>query len=119
MKQERTAIDCSKVFTMNETSSSVDGPPAEDLKLITELTDEDYDYAIKKSKKLKIVTTCIGEMGHFIPMLRLVDALEEAGHEVVMFTNKFNAEKVTKFARSSGIKAKLVFPDDITRDQLI
>ena len=58
-------------------------------------------------------------MGHFIPMCRLVDALEEAGHEVVMFTNKFNSEKVTKFARSNGIKARLMFPDSITRDQLI
>ena len=71
---------------------------------------------MQKSKNLKIVTTCIGEMGHFIPMTRLVDALEEAGHEVVMFTNKYNEEKATKFARNNGIKAKLVFPDNITRD---
>ena len=69
---------------------------------------------------MKIVTTCIGEMGHFIPLSRLVDALEEAGHEVVMMTNKFRQEKATNFARSQGLKCRLVFPDsNFTRDDLI
>lgn len=74
---------------------------------------------LKKSKKLNIVTTCIGELGHFIPMLRLVDALAARGHKVTMMTNKFNETKCGNVLKKSGAKANLVCPDNITRDELI
>ena len=114
--QERNGNTAKNGFTMSKNEAN---GPAENGKVSSHLTDADYDRAMAKVKKLKIVTMCMGEMGHWIPLTRLVDSLEEAGHEVVMFTNKFSAEKTTRFARNSGVKARIVYPDDITRDQLI
>ena len=37
---------------------------------------------IEQSKKLKIVAMALGEFGHLLPIIRIVAALEEAGHEV-------------------------------------
>ena len=85
----------------------------------TFMTQDSFDHLIRKSQKLHIATICLGEMGHFIPMSRLVDALEKKGHKVTMLTNKYKEERCRTFLDEAGLKADLVCPDNITRDQLI
>ena len=48
---------------------------------------------IEKSKKMKIAFIVLGEMGHLTPIVRLMDAVEEAGHETVLCTCGYAKEK--------------------------
>lgn len=66
---------------------------------------------IEKSKKLKIGIVVIGEMGHITPLIRLADALEEAGHETVFFTSLYAKEKAQRMMDQNGVKGKLITPD--------
>ena len=52
-------------------------------------------------------------MGHLTPMIRLMDALEEKGHETVLFIPLYAKEKATKMMELNGVKGKLVLPDNI------
>jgi UDP:flavonoid glycosyltransferase YjiC (YdhE family) len=51
---------------------------------------------IEASKKLRIVAIALGEMGHLLPVVRLVAALEASGHEVAaILTNGGARERAT------------------------
>lgn len=43
-------------------------------------------YLNKVKEGLNIVCMCFGEMGHAIPMMRFIEALEEAGHSVTLLS---------------------------------
>ena len=55
----------------------------------------------------------IGEMGHLTPIIRLMDALEEYGHQTVLFTMLHAKEKAEKMMGINGVKGKLVTPDNL------
>ena len=57
-----------------------------------------------QKKQLRIVCCAIAEMGHFIPMSHLADALMEAGHTVYFVTNEdsYNDHKSSKILTAIG-----------------
>ena len=57
----------------------------------------------------------LGEMGHFIPMVRIASALEEAGHTTVMISCNYSKTKAENIHKQNNIKGKIIFPDDISR----
>lgn len=70
---------------------------------------------IERSKNLKIAFIVFGEMGHFIPLARLANALEERGHSTVFLSASYGREKALKMMDQNGIKGKLITPDSFTR----
>jgi UDP-N-acetylglucosamine:LPS N-acetylglucosamine transferase len=71
---------------------------------------------IEKSKKLRIVSMAIGEMGHFFPIVRVTAALEKAGHEVLaVLTNGYAEEKARRTLEHHGVKAPLICPENYPR----
>ena len=54
-----------------------------------------------------------------MPMVNLADQLEDAGHTVTLFSNKYNEDKVKKIVQNYELQANLEFPDDVTRDQML
>ena len=59
---------------------------------------------MEEKKKLRIVCCSFGEMGHFIPMSHLADALMESGHEVFFVSNDdiYNDHKSSKILTAIG-----------------
>ena len=66
----------------------------------------------RKSKQLHLCLCAIGEMGHYIPIVRLASALELAGHKVTILGQHFAAEKCRKFCELNDIKGEVLFPDE-------
>ena len=64
---------------------------------------------------MKIALMAYGEMGHLIPLCRIAQALEKAGHTCHILTFGYVQEKLTGFKTSIGLKAELHFPSSITR----
>ena len=78
--------------------------------------DLDADKLIAQSKKLRIITTAVGEMGHFFPIVRITAALEKAGHEVIaVMTNGYAEEKAHQALKHHGVKAPLICVGDYSR----
>ena len=70
---------------------------------------------IEASKKLRIVAIALGEMGHLLPVVRLVAALEASGHEVAaILTNGGARERATAILTQMKVKAELICPDEFT-----
>ena len=51
-----------------------------------EMSDQTLEERIQKSKNLKIVMTCVPNMGHMTPSSHIAEALREAGHDVTMIS---------------------------------
>lgn len=82
----------------------------------TPTSGDDVEAIIGKSKKLRIVTMAMGEMGHFFPITRVTAALEKAGHEVLaVFTNGYAEEKARNVLEHHGVKAPLICPENHPR----
>ena len=65
---------------------------------------------LERSKNIRVVTICIGEAGHYTPILRIAAALERAGHEVLAcMTEGYAEERFKKAIDHHGIKAPAVF----------
>lgn len=55
---------------------------------------------------------CMGALGHFIPIVRIVAALEAKGHQVVAIsTNGYEEERFRKVMEHHGIQAELICPE--------
>ena len=53
------------------------------------ITAEQLSARFEKAKRLNIAVMSIAEMGHYIPMIHLAQALEKANHSVTIFTNAY------------------------------
>ena len=55
---------------------------------------------------------CMGALGHFVPIVRIVAALEKAGHEVLAISaNGYEEERFRKVMEHHGVKAPLLCPE--------
>ena len=72
----------------------------------------DITQRIEKSKKLHVAMVTFAELGHFIPMVRLADALVQAGHKVTLMTNNYFREKAQSLVAKAELKCQLLFPDE-------
>ena len=87
--------------------------------IINELSDEHLQVRVDTSKRLKIALITFGEIGHVMPMLRLTSYLEKAGHECTILSNKYKEQRVTEMLKQNELKSELIFPDNVTRDQML
>lgn len=55
--------------------------------------------------------TVVPQPGHFIPLIRLAEALEAAGHFVTFLTLHYNKELLEKMIQMTGLKAEIRLAD--------
>lgn len=73
-----------------------------------------------KVPKLKVACVAIGEVGHFIPVSHIADALVQRGHEVHFITNQdYNTrEKAKIILNPIGVKVHFT-NDKVNRAELL
>ena len=75
----------------------------------------------QKCKKLKVAIVTYGEMGHFIPLVKIAEILTEGGHDCHFITNgnKYIREKAPMLLDKVGIKEIVYTLDQIERDYVM
>lgn len=74
-------------------------------------TDEEFEARRGKSKSMHVIISAMPLMGHFIPLVRLAEALEARGHNVTFLTFCFNAERCEIMLKRSGLQAAIEYVD--------
>ena len=54
-----------------------------------------------------------------MPMINLADQLEQAGHKVTLFSNKYKEAQIKSLISNYELKMSAEFPDDVTRQQML